>query len=241
MSKYIKTQGDLLKDLKEQIDIMRASASTYDRGLEAAAKDLATHIRVLVHDTDKSRSLLDQLNMKDITFYDSALTYNPIFRGTSFSSEGISYIAPPDDHTLLKSSDDLLPYSSLTIVRFSAREASYIAPLDSGSPMRNIAKTMSFQEWWEGVRVIRDKYGYTFARKDLVLELVDRDGGAHIDPCLKADYANLSRFNSVGWIFVKNDIKGTFKNSPVLPSIRQIMYEVLEALRDEFPTLFDTY
>lgn len=241
MSKYIQTEEDLLKALKDQIDIMQAWASTYDGGLEPAAKGLATHIRVLVHDTNNSRSLLGQLNKKDIKFYDSALTYNPILRGRSFSSEGISYIAPPDDHTLPKSSDSLLPYSGLTIVRFSAKEASYIAPLDSGSPMRNIAKKISFQEWWVGVHVIRDKYGCTFARKDLVLEVADTDGGAHIDPCLKANYANLSRFNSVGWIFVKNDIKGTFKNSPVSPSIRQITHEVLEALKDEFPTLFDTY
>ncbi len=241
MTEYVQTRNELLGQLKEQIDIMKVLGNDYDRGFEAVAKTLTTHIRVLVHDSPYSKSLLTQLNKKDIKFYDSALTYNPILGGASFSSEGVSYIAPPDDPTLSESSDNLLPYSGLTIVRFSAKEASHIAPLDRASPMRNTAKKISFQEWWEGVQIIRDKDGRTFARRDLVIEVANKDGGAHIDPSLKANYASLSRFNSVGWIFVKNDIKGRFKNSPVEPSIRQITHEVLETLRDEFPTLFDTY
>jgi hypothetical protein len=86
--------------------------------------------------------------------------------------------------------------------------------------------------------VIRDKNNKTFTRKDLVLNTANTDGGAHIDPNLDQAYASLSRFNSLGWKYFRRDIEDDFRNSPVLPSIRQIAHEVLKTLRQEFPELF---
>jgi len=212
MTKYVQTKDELLDHLKDQIAFMKQSASSYDNGFEDEAKRLAVIIRVLVHDTSNSTSLLTLLNKKNIKFYDSAVPYDP---------------------------KNLLPYNGLTMMRLSTKEgASYVAPLDGGAPTRSRTRKIAFKTWWNGVFVIKDKDGVKFTRKDLVRNTANTDGGAHVDPELDVAYANLSRFNSLGWKVFRRDIEDDFRNSPVLPSIRQIAHEVLKTLRDEFSELF---
>ncbi len=212
MTKYIQTRDELVDHLKDQIAFMKQSASSYDNGFEDEAKRLAVAIRILVHDTSSSKSLLSSLNKKSIKFYDSANSYDP---------------------------KNLLPYNGLTMMRLSTSEgAGYVAPLDGGPPSRSRTRKIAFNTWWNGVFVIRDKYGKTFTRRDLVLNTANTDGGAHIDPTLDEPYAKLSRFNSLGWKVFRRDIEDDFSNSPVLPIIRQITHEVFKTLNDEFPKLF---
>ena len=212
MTKYVQTRGELLDHLKDQIAFIKQSANSYDNGCEDEAKRLAVAIRLLLHDTPKSTSLLTLLNKKNINFHDSALPYNP---------------------------RNLLSYSGLTMMRLSTKEgASYVAPLDEGAPTRSKTRKIAFNTWWNGMFVIRDKDRKTFTRKELVLNTANTDGGAHIDPHLDEAYASLSRFNSLGWKVFRRDIEDDFRNSPVLPSIRQITHEVLKTLTDEFPELF---
>ncbi|GAG01241.1 unnamed protein product [marine sediment metagenome] len=214
MTKYVQSSDELSGHLKDQIAFMKLSANSYDNGFEDEAKRLAVIIRVLLHDTSNSTSLLTQLNKKNIRFHDYSLPYNP---------------------------NNVIPYNGLTMMRLSAAEgASYVAPLNGGPPTRSKTKKLAFNVWWNNMFVIKDKSGNTFSREDLVLNIADTDGGAHIDPKLNADYASLSRFNSLGWKFFRNDIEDDFRNSPVLPSIRQIAHEVLKTLKDEFPELFQS-
>ncbi|HEY50699.1 MAG TPA: hypothetical protein G4O20_02720 [Dehalococcoidia bacterium] len=211
MSRYVQTHEELLKHLKSQIEFMMQSAASFDNGFEDEAKRLAVVIRVLVHDTSNSKSLLTLLDNKNIKLYDSALSYDP---------------------------KNLLPFSALTMMKVSTEGASYVAPLDGGAPSRSRTRKIAFQVWWDGVFVIKDKHGKTFTRKQLVLNTANMDGGAHVDPNLDEAYAKLSRFQSLGWKFFNRGIEDDFRNSPVLPSVRQIAHEVLKTLRDEFPKLF---
>jgi hypothetical protein len=212
MTKYIQTQEELLGHLKDQVAFMKQSAASYDNGFEDEAKRLAVIIRVLVHDTSNSRSLLTLLNRKNIKLYDSSIPYHP---------------------------ENLLSHNGLVMIKMSTNEgASYVAPLDDGPPIRSRTKKIPFNMWWENMFVIKDKNGETFTRKDLVLNTANKDGGAHIDPSLDEAYANLSRFNSIGWKVFRNDIEDSFRNSPVSASVRQIAHEVLKTLKDEFPELF---
>jgi len=64
MTQYIQPQHELLAHLKEQITFMRQSAISYDNGFEGEGKRLAVVIRVLVHDTSQSTSLLTLLGRK---------------------------------------------------------------------------------------------------------------------------------------------------------------------------------
>lgn len=66
------SQHDLERHLEEHYGFLVASSESYDRGSLAEAKRLAVSIRVLVHDTPASASLLGQLGMKGGTFIDTA-------------------------------------------------------------------------------------------------------------------------------------------------------------------------
>jgi hypothetical protein len=62
----------LRRHLEEHIGFLKTSADLYDGGTLAEAKRLAVSIRVLVHDTQASKSLLAQLGMKGRHFIDTA-------------------------------------------------------------------------------------------------------------------------------------------------------------------------
>jgi len=209
MTKYVQTRDELLDHLKDKIAFMIQSASSYDNGFEGEAKRLAIAIRILVHDTSQSTSLLTQLDKKDILFYSSASNYDPI---------------------------SLITVNCLTAMRKGPNGADYVAMLDNLPPGR--WKKMSFDRWWKREIMYRDSARNTFSRKDLVLAVADKEGGAHIDSKLDQDYANLSRFGSLSWKVVMHGVETSFKNTPVFPSIRQIAHEVLKTLKDEFPELF---
>lgn len=213
MTKYLQTENELLDHLKEQIAFMERSAASFDNGFEDEAKRLAIVIRVLVHDTSHSKSLLTQLDKKSIRFYDSTVPYHPY---------------------------SLAPYHGLIMIGTSSeRGARFVAPLDGGAPTRSRTKRIPFKTWWDGIFVIKDENGKTFTRKDLVLNTAHKDGGAHVDPSLDEAYASLSRFGSLGWKFFRNDIEEPdYLHNPVLPSIRQIAHEVVKTLKGEFSYLF---
>lgn len=59
------TQDELKRHFQEQFYFLIASCNSYDAGFEAEAKRLAVTIRTLVHDTEKSKSLLSSLGLKD--------------------------------------------------------------------------------------------------------------------------------------------------------------------------------
>jgi len=68
------SEGDLKEQLNEQIGFIKRSAELYDRGYPEEAKRIALNVRILVHDTTNSLSLLKQLNMINITkFFDTSM------------------------------------------------------------------------------------------------------------------------------------------------------------------------
>ncbi len=67
------THDELRQHLKEQLGFLDESARLHDQGKEHEAKRLATSIRVLVHDTAQSRSLLQLLGVKAQMTYWSVL------------------------------------------------------------------------------------------------------------------------------------------------------------------------
>lgn len=66
------SDGDLQAHLEEQLRFLESSCESYDKDFDGEAKRLAATIRVLLHDTSSSKSLLGQLNKKGIEFLDTA-------------------------------------------------------------------------------------------------------------------------------------------------------------------------
>jgi SEC-C motif len=67
------TPADLQAHLDEQLGFLERSASSFDQGYEDEAKRLAVTLRVLLHETAHSHSLLGQLGPRNGPFVDTAL------------------------------------------------------------------------------------------------------------------------------------------------------------------------
>jgi hypothetical protein len=72
------------------------------------------------------------------------------------------------------------------------------------------------------------------SRKDLILSIVNKDGGTHVDPVLNEKYANLSRRNALGWRF-SNATGDVPLEGPEKAATRQVVHEVLKSLNPAMP------
>lgn len=169
VTRVIQSRGELEGHLEEQLRFLEASATSFDSGFEGEAKRLALAIRVLVHETKVSHSLLGQLGLLNARFCDSALENHPKNAGT---------------------------YMGLVFMEFGGSRVRYVAMLDDVPP-GEIA-WVDFNAWWERT-VFIDKDHRALTRRDLVLAVANQDGGGHVDPALDEVYANLSRHNSMAW------------------------------------------
>lgn len=201
---YQQTQDDLERLLHEQVRFLRRSADAYDQGDEGEAKRLATHIRLLVHDTGRSHSLLGLLAVKDqLRYEDTTLRHIELPAGSTVIHSGIV----------------------ITEMAFGPRSGvRFAAPLGDLPPER-IGPPVPFQDWWEPA-VLTDSRGNSFSRKSYILSLANQDGGAHVDPELQKAYAALSKDNSLGrWGSDDEGVERPLDNI-VLASVRQIAYEL---------------
>lgn len=127
---------------------------------------------------------------------------------------------------------------TMGLIAFST--CGYVALLDN-LPEARSSKKVSFDYWWKDKIVFDDKQGNLFTRKDLICFVANQDGGTHVDPKLNKSYADLTRFNSLGWNIQinRNGENIEVESNPVLISIRQIAHEVLKTLKYEFPNILN--
>ena len=195
--------------LMDQIQFLLRSIILYDNGLINEAKRMAVIIRLLAHDTQKSVSLLSQLNMKNILFYDTSYEYDPT---------------------------NLAPTLGLILTRTSVNPTfvKFIPALDGREQFKN--RKIYFEEWWNKI-VLSDIVNNKFRRVDLILSVANKDGGVHVDPQLDKSYGELTRRKTLGLKFVINNLVKEHGVEPIFASIRQISHEILKSLKDEFPDI----
>lgn len=116
-----------------------------------------------------------------------------------------------------------IPQKGLIYVSLWATSSrTYYVPLDNVWTTRFV----DFDDWWNEI-VIIDQIKNSFSRKDLVLNISNKDGGVHIDPHLDSRYVDLTRKNSLGTMMEINGIWEAIE-SPELASMRQIGHEILK-------------
>lgn len=72
-----------------------------------------------------------------------------------------------------------------------------------------------------------------WSRRQFVLTLANKEGGAHVDPNLNEDYERLCRRNGLGWTYSDDaNQESAFLGSPIAASVRQIAHETLTTLND---------
>lgn len=202
MGKIKQSHSDLKLLLKENLEFLRSSAIAFDSGNLAEAKRMAVQIRVLLHDTKESKSLLTQLGWKqDLRYLDTAMNYNP----KSFSSHHglVGLLATPE-------------------------KATYFAFLDDYPPTGRPNNYVSFPDWWNKV-VISDQRKIQYDRRELIMALANKVGGAHVDPNLDHDYVELTKNNSIGWFYFNESEEAPILNIELF-SVRQICFEIISTI-----------
>lgn len=76
-AKVRREEDDLRSQLYAQLEFLRSSAAAFDTGFVDEAKRLAVALRILLHDTPRSRGLLAQLDKVPPTFVTTSLPYEP--------------------------------------------------------------------------------------------------------------------------------------------------------------------
>lgn len=209
-SEHRQSQQELQQHLTDTVQALELSARAFDVGYEGEAKRLAAAIRILVHDTPHSTSLLGQLERKS-RFYDTCMPRHP---------------------------ENTMTYNGITAMNLAGREVTYVALLDE-VPSDSPPQWVSFDRWWNRV-IFVDEAGRETTRRDLILAVANKDGGAHVDPVLDEKYASLSRRNSLAW-----RTSGPRGDSPLegpeKSAVRQIAHEVLKSLNPEMPSMKPTF
>lgn len=194
-------KADIIRELNEQITLLLHACDSFDSGLQPIGKHIALSLRVLLHHQGQSKALLEQLEIRNKHFLDTAGDINP---------------------------NNLATSCNLCVMRMGGNSDQYLPSCKvGGGPMPD--RWLPFAKWWNH-NVIRDKQRRYFNRRQIILNVADTDGGAHVDSDLDEQYMDLSRNNSLGWVIVKGDVESPFP-PPTLACVRQIAHEVLETLK----------
>lgn len=196
-----RSAADLRRELADQVALLIHACKSFDSGLKPIGKHIALSLRVLLHHHGQSKALLEQLGVRSKRYMDTAGDLNP---------------------------RNLLTDCPLCMMRVGSGGAEYLALCAAGGgPIP--PRWLVFSDWWNSA-VVKDDKGRKFNRRDLILNVANTDGGAHVDPQLDDAYMALSRENSLGWVFTRGEVS-TPLGGPELPCVRQIAHEVLETLK----------
>lgn len=237
-----RTRDDLLRIFEEQIEFLERSNTSFDEGHLSEAKRLAVTLRVLFHNTKMSHALVHQLGFEQ-TF-------------TWVDTSGM-----PDPKNILPQ------WGPLSMgIQLETNEVFFEPPLGGGPPSKIRTKSLLLpsgsriptDEWWTEP-IVKDAAHTLFSRKEFVLALSNKEGGAHVDPEIHESYNRIAHLNSMGWTFsVTPDGDRVFTSArisldgsptdttvatldpdevalsnPVPFLIRQISYEVVESVRQQ--------
>ncbi len=121
--------------------------------------------------------------------------------------------------------NNMLAHSGLVHVALRPGKSEPRPFLDGGPFDRSVL----FAQWWDGIAFVDDRRT-EHSRKDLVLALANKDGGAHVDPALNEEYARLTRENALGFFDVSPPGGPVPAANQVPAAMRQIAHELLKTL-----------
>lgn len=189
--------------LKRNVGFIQRSCELFDQGHTEEAIRIATALRVLLHDTQKSRSLLTHLKIKSIMKLNSSC-HPPPSGVLWFEGMGRLNLNLSENYEVSRWLDPVLD-----------EEAHRHIPV----PIR---------QWWEMPVYVRtqfvrnssgqDETQHThLRRKDIILAAANRDGGAHVDEKLEPNYERLAASGALGMYMDQITLdNGTVVNLPPL-------------------------
>ncbi|MFK5689619.1 hypothetical protein ACI3EY_08120 [Ornithinimicrobium sp. LYQ92] len=203
--KIARDRDRVLESYRETVQFLQASSASFDAGYSAEAKRLAVSLRVLLHDTKSSHSILGQLGIKkNCTFLDTA---GPVDPANLISTLGL---------VMLRG----------TSLGDGSADGKYV-PLLGGGPFD--FGLVPYEKWWNGPVMKVDDHSWS--RWELVSSLAHKEGGAHVDPHLDDAYERMVHQNGLGWSFEDQGGTRPFTGNPVEVAVRQVAYEFLETTK----------
>lgn len=204
MGKRALTREELELQLEDHKSFIAASCAAFDAGAMGEAKRIAVSIRVLLHHTAMSHSILGQLAARSGNWLAYSYQYDP---------------------------RNLVGHQGLVKARATVgagtASATFVAHLREVHPG---PRALRFEDWWSNDVVLKDSSGGTYSRRELVLFAANKDGGAHVDGELDESYERLKDGSGLG-ITVHTAAGSTTIPDVIAHSIRQIGFEVLEHLK----------
>ncbi len=227
------------EQLVRQMKYLQTSSELYDKGDHAEAIRLAGTIRVLLHDTQASTSLLNLLGFKskmdfvDTGIYRHLLEPAWVAHLARISPGTLKVGRAPSEVGLVELGEAgngrVGWYAPLRLQRFSKDSPAYEA----------IPRQSDFEFWWRQP-LIEGTSGKSFSRADLILIMANQDGASHVDGVgLDADYQDLTidtlgvqmeQGEGTDEEFNIHDPIADALHNVAWASVRQIAFEVLVSI-----------
>lgn len=203
-----KSKQQLLDSLAEHVSLLMDYCTAFDAGKQHYAKPMSASLQMLLYGVKgNSLCLLHQLGMRAERFFDTAPAL------------------PPSGY---------LGQCQLAAIRVDMDNLSaHYIPMLSTTDRKEL---VPFSAWWN-TPVVRDVKGRTFSRLEIVKEVRDKDGGAHVDGDLVEAYADFASGRYSGWQ-IRHDGEAKPIPNPHLACVRQIAHETLLSLERFTPQSF---
>jgi len=194
------------------------SAENFDKGAAWEASRIATAVATIALDRRNSRSLVAQLDAGDMKMLGTAV-YEISDRTLNAASTlvGMRMRHPPE------------------YVAHCTLDDEYGAP--AARPWWRLLKR---EQWWEQV-VMNLPSKELLSRKQIILSMRDMEGGAHVDPETTEAIAVLTRGDPMNMYITENGITAPFDRSPLMPTVRQIGFEVAQSVGVHFDEMLTRY
>lgn len=195
------SKQELRSHLDEQMLLLADAAARFDAGLHPAFKQMAVSLRVLLHDTQQSTALLTHIGVKEQMQWLAGGRDQP---GNLLNETVLAGIQMATDET------------SMTV--------SYVARDAESCLQRGV--TLDFATWWSDPVIRLVDRDVTLSRRNIVLYVANKSGGAHIDaipPALR----DIEMNNAIGWRIGSDDGDSVALDiSPIPATVRTIAEEV---------------
>jgi hypothetical protein len=156
------TEDELRAAARKQIRLLTHSGQLVANGDPDEAVRLAASLRVLLHDTAASHSILGQLGWKTRLQYVNSLRQLEIMPGMTVSLGADTGESVGEAFGLVVLTND------------ATGALRYMVPLDRDP----VTATLPFEQWWKD-KALCSQGKPTFSRWDLVDAMAHRDAGAH--------------------------------------------------------------
>lgn len=206
--KVPRPEGELARALQRQIRFLLGSCAAFDEGDWDEAHRLAGTLRLLLHDTGRSTSLLTQVGWRD----------RLMMRRQTLAGRGVGR---PEGESIS------LSMSTLSTI-CNGPPGAWWVPL-CWMDLAAVATTradLPCPTWWEEQCGVTPA-GETFTRRMIITTMANQDS-VHVDPELDEWYFKITRANASGWLMRDEDGQAHDPMPDPLPAwVRQIAQEVL--------------